>query len=183
MRSKKNGIWNKTLNARGETIFELPSFRDSAKKRRCLIHIDGFYEHHHFDDNTYPFFISRKDEKPLTLASLWSEWTNKEDGSHWNTFSVVTTEGNPLMSNIHNNPKLKGPRMPLILPEELENDWIEPYDENLWDKGQKKALEELIQSYPEEELKAHTVARLRGKEYAPNISDISEHIIYKELIF
>jgi hypothetical protein len=36
--------------------------------------------------------------------------------------------------------------MPLILPEELENDWIEPYDENLWDKGQKKAIEELIQS-------------------------------------
>ena len=180
---QKNGIWNKTLNARGETFFELPSFRDSAKKRRCLIHIDGFYEHHHFGGNTYPFFISRKDDKPLTLAGLWSEWTNKEDGSRWNTFSIVTTEGNSLMSKIHNNPKLEGPRMPLILPEELEIDWIEPYDENLWEKGQKKAIEELIQSYPEEELKAHTVTRLRGKEYAGNVPEISNPIEYEELVF
>ena len=87
------------------------------------------------------------------------------------------------MSKIHNNPKLEGPRMPLILPEELESDWIEPYDENLWDKGQKKAIEELIQSYPEEELKAHTVARLRGKEYAGNIPDISNLVEYEELVF
>ncbi|MGB5555280.1 MAG: SOS response-associated peptidase family protein, partial [Flavobacteriaceae bacterium] len=46
--------WNNTLNARGETIFEKPSFRDSAKQHRCLVFVDGFFEHHHFKGKTYP---------------------------------------------------------------------------------------------------------------------------------
>ncbi|GAB3927738.1 SOS response-associated peptidase [Larkinella terrae] len=33
-----------TLNAREYTIFELPSFRDSITKMRCLLLVDGFYE-------------------------------------------------------------------------------------------------------------------------------------------
>ncbi len=180
---QKNALWNKTLNARGETIFELPSFRDSAKKKRCLIQVDGFYEHHHFKGNTYPFFISRKNKQSLTLAGLWSEWTDKEDGSRWNTFSIVTTEGNPLMDKIHNNPKLEGPRMPLILPQELEDGWITPYEEDLWENGQKKAIQELIQPFPAEELEAHTVDRLRGKEYPGNIPEISDPVEYAELAF
>ena len=40
-------IMDQTLNARGETIFEKPSFKDSATNKRCLIFVDGFYEHHH----------------------------------------------------------------------------------------------------------------------------------------
>ncbi|MFO7719874.1 MAG: SOS response-associated peptidase family protein [Gillisia sp.] len=48
-------LWNKTLNARGETIFEKPSFRESANHNRCLIYINGFYEHHHLDGKTFPF--------------------------------------------------------------------------------------------------------------------------------
>lgn len=179
----KNGIWNKTLNARGETIFKLPSFRDSAKNKRCLIQVDGFYEHHHYAGQTYPFFIHKKDNEPITLAGLWSVWEDEKNGGVWNTFAIVTTEGNSLMAKIHNNPKLEGPRMPLILPPERENDWITPYDEELWEKGQKKQLQELIQPFPEEELDYHTVDRLRGKEYAGNIPEISEPLEYSELVF
>src|SRR5438067_1941610 len=35
-------IWNQTLNARGETIFEKPAFRGSAKSKRCLVYLDAF---------------------------------------------------------------------------------------------------------------------------------------------
>jgi putative SOS response-associated peptidase YedK len=171
------GLWNKTLNARGETIFEKPSFRKAAKNSRCLIYIDGFYEHHHHKSKTYPYFIYRKDGNPMALAGLYNDWADPETGEWLTTFSIVTTEGNPLMARIHNNPKLTGPRMPLILPEELADRWLDPLNDTL----DQKALQELIRSYPEEALDAHTVAKLRGKSYAGNIPEISEKVHYPEL--
>ncbi|TYB77950.1 SOS response-associated peptidase [Bizionia saleffrena] len=172
-------FWNNTLNARGETIFEKPSFRQAAKNNRCLIYVDGFYEHHHFNNKTYPFFIQRKDENPIALAGLWSEWINPETNGRMNTFSIVTTVGNSMLAKIHNNPKIKGPRMPLILPPALEDNWLNTIDDEL----DKQKIQELIQSSPEEELKAHTVRKLRGKDYIGNIPEISNEFIYEELEF
>ncbi|MFC4722193.1 SOS response-associated peptidase [Geojedonia litorea] len=169
-------IWNSTLNARGETIFEKPSFKHAAEHQRCIIYVDGFYEHHHFQKNTYPYFISKKDNSPMVLAGLWSKWTN-ENGSSMNTFSIVTTQGNNLMAKIHNNPKLEGPRMPLILSDELADKWLMP----ILDEHDKQIIERLITSYPEEELSSHTVAKLRGKEYAGNVEQSSDEVIYDEL--
>lgn len=172
-------LWNNTLNARGETIFEKPSFRTSAKNNRCIIYVDGFYEHHHFEGKTYPFFIHKKDKTPMALAGLWSEWTDPETGGRTNTFTIVTTQGNELLTKIHNNPKLKGPRMPLILPIEMEMQWLNPITNELDLKG----IEALIQSYPDDQLEAFTVNRLRGKEYAGNVEQTSQPTEYPELQF
>ena len=174
---QKNKIWNNTLNARGETIFEKPSFRYSARNKRGILYIDGFYEHHHFKGKTYPYLIKRKDGEPMALAALWSDWQDPSNGEWIQSFTIVTTDGNPMMARIHNNPKLAGPRMPLILPEELEDAWLRPVDDEL----DIKAIQELIQSYPEEELSAYTVSRLRGKEYMGNVPEISEEVVYAEL--
>ena len=171
-------IWNNTLNARGETIFEKPSFRQAAKNNRCLVYVDGFYEHHHFNGKTYPFYIYRKDKNPMILAGLFSERDEPLDGVYA-SFTIVTTEGNSMMAKIHNNPKAKGPRMPLILTEATAENWLDRID----DEVDKKMIQDLIKSYPEEELTYHTVARLRGKEYAGNIETISDEVVYDELVF
>lgn len=171
-------FWNNTLNARGETIFEKPAFRQSAKSNRCLVYIDGFYEHHHYKGKTYPYYIYQKDATPMILAGLWSEWVDRETGELWTTFSIVTTAGNPLLAKIHNNPKLKGPRMPLILPESLADKWLMNIEEEL----DIKLIQELIMSYPQEALDAHTVHRLRGKEYIGNVAHINEKVAYPELV-
>ena len=136
-------IWNNTLNARGESIFEKPSFRDSAKSKRCLLYLDGFYEHHHQDGKTYPFFINRKNNEPFPVAGLWSEWLDKENRIRLISFSIVTTVGNEMMARIHNNPKLEGPRMPVILPDELANDWIDP-------SRSQQELNNLLLPFPDE---------------------------------
>lgn len=172
-------LWNTTLNARGETIFEKASFRESAKHHRCLIYIDGFYEHHHFKDNTYPFFIHKKDNSPICLAGLYSEWRHPDGQGRITTFSIVTTKGNKLLTKIHNNPKLEGPRMPLILPEELEDKWLNQLNDAL----DQQKLQELILAYPDDELTAHTVAKLRGKEYLGNVEGISDEVTYDDLVF
>ena len=46
-----NSYWSKSItngrnliNARSETIFEKPAFKNSLKSKRCLILADGFYE-------------------------------------------------------------------------------------------------------------------------------------------
>ncbi|MEZ4888801.1 MAG: SOS response-associated peptidase [Chitinophagales bacterium] len=168
--------WNNTLNARGETIFDKPSFRESAQNRRCIVQVNGFYEHHHFKGSAYPFFIHHRTHEPLTLAGLWSEWVDRETGQILNTFSIVTTKGNRMMAKIHNNPKLEEPRMPLILPQELEDKWLAP----IVDELDKKAIQELITAYPEEELEAYTVNRLRGKKYVGNVEEVSKPFEYFE---
>ncbi|MGJ8593067.1 MAG: SOS response-associated peptidase [Aquaticitalea sp.] len=171
--------WNNTLNARGETIFEKNSFRESAKHSRCLVYVDGFYEHHHFGKNTYPFFIQNKNKEPFALAGLYSEWTDPETKATLNTFSIVTTTGNKMLAKIHNNPKLEGPRMPVIFHKEMEDKWLN----NIIDELDKTAILDLIQEYPHEELEAYPVARLSGKDYQGNIPEISEPMEYPELAF
>jgi putative SOS response-associated peptidase YedK len=37
-------IGNRTINARAETLTELPSFKNIVDRRRCIIPADGFYE-------------------------------------------------------------------------------------------------------------------------------------------
>jgi putative SOS response-associated peptidase YedK len=170
-------LWNKTLNARGETIFEKPSFHESAKHNRCIIYINGFYEHHHLDRKTFPFYIHQKNDKPMPLAGLWNEWKDQETGETLNTFSIVTTRGNKMLTKIHNNPKLEGPRMPLILPQELEDKWLTPIEDEL----DVKSVQELIKEYPDEELDAYTVRRLRGKDYIGNVEQVSEPFEYAEI--
>ncbi|NDI16813.1 MAG: hypothetical protein EBY83_02430, partial [Verrucomicrobia bacterium] len=36
------GVW--CLNARAETLFEKPAFKEAFQKRRCLVPTDGFWE-------------------------------------------------------------------------------------------------------------------------------------------
>lgn len=171
-------IWNNTLNARSETIFEKPSFRESAKHKRCIVYVDGFYEHHHFQGKTYPFYIFSKKKFPLALAGLWSEWVNRETGEVLSSFSIVTTKGNRMMTKIHNNPKLNEARMPLLLAEELEDQWL--YDTHSEDAI--LALTESIIQSSEEVLDAYTVARLRGASYLGNVEEVSDPVHYSELV-
>ncbi|WP_303921711.1 SOS response-associated peptidase [Draconibacterium sediminis] len=167
-------IWNKTINARGESIFEKPSFRTSAKSKRCLVYIDGFFEHHHFGGKTYPFYIQRVDGEPIVLGGLWDEWTNKATGEVVNSFTIVTTKANALMKKIHNNPKLNEARMPLILNEEEADKWL---------NGTAAEAKAMIQPATDGLLKAHTVRRLRGKEAVGNSPEAIEEFVYPELKF
>lgn len=170
-------LWNQTLNARGETLFEKPSFREAARYQRCLVYIDGFYEHQHVKGKTYPYFIQHKNDKPLILAGLWNLWENPANGQLITSFTLVTTKGNALLTEIHNNPKLAGPRMPVLLPPETADQWLIPIDDPL----DQIRVEELIQPYPDTELKAHTVRRLRGREYPGNVEGMDSAYSYPEL--
>jgi putative SOS response-associated peptidase YedK len=169
---------NQTLNARGETIFDKPAFRAPAAKRRCLITcVDGFFEHHHQGKKKYPFFIKLKNDEPMTLAGLWDKWIDKQTGEEHFTYTVVTTVANPLMEKIHNNPNAEGPRMPVILPKELEREWLREINDPL----DKELVSSLIKPYPVEEMDAYPVGQLKGKSGIGNKPEATTRQEYQDL--
>ena len=110
----------RTLNARSDTVFTKPSFRNAIRERRCLVPADGFYEWREAGGKKYPYFIYRKDRGIFSFAGIWEEWIGHSTGEVLRTFSILTTDANPLMEQIHNTKK----RMPVILPREQELGWI-----------------------------------------------------------
>lgn len=157
--SDADDICRKTLNARGETIDVKPSFRAAARKRRCTVLVDGFYEWSLTNDRKYPYYIRRKDGDMITLAGLWENW--EQDKSILNTFTIITREADAFFSKVH-YPKN---RMPVILDEKNRAQWLDP-QMNI------ARMKQLIQMPSGIGLTAHTVDRriASGKpEHEPQI--------------
>ncbi len=171
---QKLDLWNKTINARGESIFEKPSFKDSATNKRCILYVDGFFEYHYYRGKAYPCFIFRTDNEPMAIGGLWSENLDKESGEIFKSFTLVTTKANEFMAKIHNNPKLKEARMPLILNKEEEEEWLS--------NNKKEKIKALIKPSFAPELSFHTVQKLRGKNVLGNVPQVSDEYVYQELI-
>jgi putative SOS response-associated peptidase YedK len=110
-----------TLNARGETAFNKPAFRHCIVTKRCMVLVDGFFEWRHFDKKIYPYYIRLVDHQPFALAGIWDNWRNHDTGIEIKTFSVITTEANSILAQIHNTRK----RMPVILSRDNEKRWID----------------------------------------------------------
>ena len=142
-------MMTKTLNAKSETIFALPSFKHSIMEKRCLILVDGFYEWRTIGKQKYPYYIYTNDNEPFAFGGIYNDWVNKETGEIINTFSIITTEANPLMAKIHNL-KL---RMPLMLSKETEQNWLNP---NL----NETQINELMKPLNENLMEAHTISKL-----------------------
>lgn len=166
-------VWNKTLIARRESLFEKPAFKESAVTKRCILPVDGFFEHYHFNGKTFPYFIQSEDGEPLNIAGLYSEWLPPESDKSVVTFTVITQPANELMATIHNNPKIPAPRMPLILNEKDTDLWLD-------DPGS-SAIEQLLVQDSTAQLKAHTVQKLKGKLSKGNTEDVTSEVYYPEL--
>ena len=112
-----------TFNARAETLASSAVWRVPFQRRRCLVPADGFYEWKTLDDSKKPakrpYAITLADGKPMAFAGLWDAW-KEADGRWLQSFSIITTEANELMSTIHT-------RMPVILH---SRDWEEWLDRN-----------------------------------------------------
>jgi putative SOS response-associated peptidase YedK len=114
-----------TLNARSETVFEKPSFRNSIRNKRCLIPSTGFYEWQHEGKKKIPWFIKMKKQEIFSMAGIWDEWINNETGEIFRGFSILTTAANSIMEKIHNTKK----RMPVILSPGNEHAWLNAHGE------------------------------------------------------
>jgi len=140
----------KPFNAKAETVGEKKLFRGSWRHKRCVLPASGFFEKGHR--------ISRKDSQPFWLAGIWNRWMSPE-GSELETCCVLTTEPNELVRPLHS-------RMPVIIPNELEEDWISPVKNG----SELKALEPMLIGWSPDEWLAKPI----NKSYTSQMSLFSE---------
>ncbi|MGI9048444.1 MAG: SOS response-associated peptidase [Rubrobacteraceae bacterium] len=142
--AKDPEIGARMINARSETVPEKPSFRSAFRKRRCLIPADGFYEWQKTNNGKQPFYARMRDGSPFAFAGLWESWRDN-DGPEVRTCTILTTNPNELMAQVHN-------RMPVILPPDYYGLWLDP-------DAEEDALTELFDSYPDEAMETYPVSR------------------------
>ena len=120
--AKDEGIRKMTLNSKIETCKEKPAFKN-AVENRCLVIADGFYEWQWQDPKgkqKQKYLIRPKEQEIFAFAGIYSTWKNPENGSLINSYSILTTEANEIMGEIHNNKK----RMPVVLRKQDLGLWL-----------------------------------------------------------
>lgn len=113
-------IGARLINARAETVREKPSFRSAFRARRCLIPANGWFEWKRSGKSgsgKQPFFLALESGSPVTFAALWEQWDR--DGRHLETFTIITTEASPGLSEIHD-------RQPAVVDPDDFTDWLDP---------------------------------------------------------
>jgi putative SOS response-associated peptidase YedK len=116
----------RAINARSESIYEKPTFRDSFKTRRCIVPATGYYEWA-TELGQYktkqPFFISSDNGKPLAIAGIWNSWRSPS-GKYMQSASIITREAVGELATIHS-------RMPVFMPSNRWNDWLDNSDHSI----------------------------------------------------
>lgn len=113
---------NSTLNAKSETVRNLPSFKNAIVKQRCIIPVNSFFEYKHVDGDKLPYLIHPVEQPFFNLAGLYSFYKDPETNEWHKTFTILTQPANVFMADIHNSAK----RMPMMLDNSLITDWINP---------------------------------------------------------
>jgi len=138
-----------TLNIKAENILNNKVAQGTIHTNRCLVLASHFFEWQQIEKEKYPHCISVIDKPIFYMAGVWNTWTNQNTGEIKNSFGIITTEANGLMSKIHNVKK----RMPTILNDDLANSWV---NENL---NEVQILEIAKHQYDDNKMSAYTVAK------------------------
>jgi len=115
--------WTKTdkafrplINARAETIWEKPSFKNSIKSRRAILTVNGFYEWKREEQAKTAYYISASKDQCLAFGAIYD--ISKEGIMQ---VCIITTESNEAMAEIHH-------RIPVILNHKNAKLWLSSND-------------------------------------------------------
>ncbi|WP_027180310.1 SOS response-associated peptidase [Maridesulfovibrio bastinii] len=108
------------INARSETLWEKPSFKNAAIKGRCLFPAGAYYEWKRgFSGEKTPFAVRMKNSEVFALAGIMEEGCHPSFVCRRPTSAVITCEPNSLIRSVHN-------RMPVIITPENYDVWLDP---------------------------------------------------------
>src|SRR5690606_738067 len=144
--AKDPSIGRKLINARAETVAIKPAFRQSLRRRRCLVPADGFYEWQAVNGRKQPMRIVLSSGGLFAFAGLWDRWQSP-DGQEVYSCVIITTDANERMRPIHD-------RMPVILSPDDYDLGLDP------DVQEPEAVLPLLRPAPDDLLKAYPVSTL-----------------------
>jgi putative SOS response-associated peptidase YedK len=110
------------FNARSEELLSKPSFHNAARRRRCLIPADGFYEWTGPKGQRRPYYLRPEPPHLFAFAGLYESWSEPEGGVI-DTATILTCEPNATVAPLHN-------RMPVIRAPECYDAWLDTKDVN-----------------------------------------------------
>jgi putative SOS response-associated peptidase YedK len=125
-------IGNRMINARAGSVTTSNAYKSAFKRKRAILPADGFYEWKKLPGGKrkQPYYFER------ALAGLWDERRGPDGkGEPLRTVTIITTDPNETMKPIHD-------RMPVILPLEAWDAWLDPTNDNT------KALAKLLVPTP-----------------------------------
>jgi putative SOS response-associated peptidase YedK len=141
-----------TFNARAETIAEKPMFRDSFKRRRCLMPASGYYEWADTPEGKQPYYFTRRDGQVMTIAAIQDGWVEPTSREALRSCAMVITEPNKFVAEVHD-------RMPVIL---------EANDFEQWERGDVKDATTLMKPAGEDVLQKWPVSQRVNSSRAPD---------------
>lgn len=138
----RKGSSQRLVNARSETAWELPTFRESMRQRRCVIIANGFFEWQRDanDKPLVPYYFHPEKTDWLAMAGIYQASVN--DGSP--ECCVLTTAPNDLMAPVHD-------RMPCVLDVEQITGWLQ--------SGSDQLARECLRSAPNDALRKVRVSQ------------------------
>ena len=146
-------------------IIKKPYFRKAIRSQRCLVIADAFIEGTGTNKLNEPYLVYLKDKKrPFAFAGIYDEWLDSSTGELHLNFAIITCPPNQLMGKIQHH------RMPVILPEEFYNEYLN-LDLPLSD------ITSLLKSYPSDQMNAYKIApaiknpKNNAKEFIQPVSE------------
>jgi len=125
---RKIGMHERAFNARGEGLTSTPMFARlveddvDGRRRRCIAYFDGFYEWKPEGPKggiKQPYYVCRKDGKPLAAAAVFREDEYGTVGRTFETSIVTIASAGGDLAWLHD-------RMPALLRSSTDiDDWID----------------------------------------------------------
>lgn len=118
-----------TYNARHETIFQKPSFQESAYKCKFgVIPVTEFYESKYMDNKPQRWAVKRKDGRAFYIAALYE--IRKLNDKIIRSSAMLTMDAidHPMMKDFHEPGDVK--RSVVVIPHEQLDEWLtlkQPY--------------------------------------------------------
>ncbi len=151
--AKDAAIGHRLVNARSESAFDKPSFRQAVRRRRCLLPASGFYEWQAAAGGRQPWYFSARDGSLLALAGLFEAWRPAPDAQWLLSCCILTTAANALMAPVHD-------RMPVLVERTAWAHWLAR------DVQEPAAIGPLLAPPPPDALQAWPVSRAVNRSSA-----------------